>query len=285
MSIYFTSLSQRVFFLVLIASNNCRFQPPQSGCVTGWAWTPSASSQDSPSQSCKPQTSLATSWVYDNRTIMLIQSKLILLLDSSPPSQGPGSSQEQQAHLTHPPACIYSLLGPVLCPQLPMLRTGASRCCTLSCASNDCHGVTLLAYTHPSHSSACMILCFDLFFLLRISCFYSAPLFHLFLVMAWDSCISKSEEWLRPEVEGSKHQSPILGCAYSILWTSSGGRFSFCRVKDLQKFLKPYPLPALPFNTAEKQKPHPEEAVVYFLPSHTKYSLSSTAFPMKHRPF
>lgn len=148
--------------------------------MTGWAWTLNTSSQDSPSQLCKAQTSLTTSWVYGNRTTTLIQNKPTLLLDSSPSPQSPGRSQEQQAPLT---PC---LLGPLLSPQLSMLRTGASRCChgcTLSCASNDCHGVTLLPYTHPSHSSGCIFLMLSCCGVLRFSCFYSAPLFHFVLVI------------------------------------------------------------------------------------------------------
>lgn len=157
MCICFISLCQRALFLVLIASNNCRLQPPQPGCVTGWAQT--------------PNTPLGTlSHSYANSSLPSLPAEFMM-------TEPPGNPEQ-----THPPTWQLPLLtrswqltGAASTPSplpvsmawwdlslLPSCQCsglehpGAAVCCTLSCASNDCHGVTLLTYTHPSHLSGCI---------------------------------------------------------------------------------------------------------------------------------
>lgn len=202
----------------------------------------------------------APSWVYDNRTTPLTQSKLILLLDSSPSSRGPGSSQEQQAPLT---PCLY--------PQ----HAGTS---PLSPAvdAQDWSIQVPEGYSAPLPSSQPLIRMYFLNSCLDFHVSIALPYFTLSWGWAWDFCISKSEEWFRPEVEGCKHQSPGLACVCSAPWLSPEGRFSFCRVR-FKRIHKKFKIP-IPYSTTFH---HTRGAKAFtlkkqqftFFPSSTKYSV------------
>lgn len=190
MYIFFTSLSQNQFLLLKIADSN----HPESGCVTDWAWTPNTFSQDSSSQLWKPRLpslpaeSMRTEpprWSRANSSSCLTALLPHEVLAAHRSSKHPSS-----------PACVrgLSLLSRCQCSGLE--HPGAAMGAKLNCASNDCHGVALLPYPHPSHSAGCIFLMLRFIFFSFLD--FHVPIgllyFTLFWWWAWDFFVPASQK-------------------------------------------------------------------------------------------